>query len=100
MGEFQFTDDGFDSILLATNQDLSPRQIMGVLLHEMCHVSVLKNHGSDIDAHGQEWQEEMKLVGFTGEIDEWTVGLDFFTDGDCESILEEYQVRIITDGNW
>ena len=99
LGEFQFTRSGIDSILLATNQGLSIKETMGVLLHEMCHVSVLKNHGFDVEAHGLEWQAEMKKLGFQGIVNELTDGLDFFTEEDCLSILIDYNKRVIKDGN-
>tara|TARA_Y100000593_G_C4250074_1_gene306699 strand:- start:426 stop:830 length:405 start_codon:yes stop_codon:yes gene_type:complete len=95
LGEFQFTESGIDSILLATNQNLEIRETMGVLLHEMCHVSALKNHGFYIEAHGDEWKAEMRSVGFVGEISELTDGIEFFTDEDCQNILKEYNARVL-----
>ena len=97
LGEFQFTESGIDSILLATNQDLTIRETMGVLLHEMCHVSTLKNYGFHVEGHGIEWKEEMKRVGFIGNISELTDGIDFFTDEDCRNILNEYNTRVFND---
>jgi len=90
VGEFLFTEEGFNSILLASNEGLSNREMMGVLLHEMCHASALKQYGCNIEGHGLEWQNEMKKVGFSGLINELTDGIDFFSEEDENKILEEY----------
>ena len=74
LGSFECTPEGFNSILLAKNQGLTNTEMLGVLLHEVCHHAVFEKHGIDIEPHGSEWQFEMKQVGFTGTIDELTDG--------------------------
>ena len=60
---------GANAIYLANNSDLCLKEFLGVLLHEMCHHSVFQNteencHDLNYDEHGEEWQAEMKRVGF------------------------------------
>ena len=68
------------SIQLANNQGLSSLELLGVLLHEMCHhwVEVTYGHGTSaanggrIIGHGKEWKREMRRVGYTGKITRFT----------------------------
>ena len=94
LGDFLHTPTGINSIHLADNQGLTQQQMTGVLLHEMCHQSVFQKHGCEVDGHGKEWQDEMKFVGFVGEINEYTDGLNRFNDTDMTSMLKIYN-RII-----
>ena len=91
LGQFVFTPEGFNSISLASNQDLTIAQALGVLLHEMCHVSVLERYGPNVAAHGKEWQAEMRKVGFSGCISELTDGLGFFNHRMVKDIIKEYE---------
>ena len=68
-------------IKLSSNKGLSPLQMLGVLLHEMCHhyVEVTYKHGYSAAAggkrvigHGKEWKAEMRRVGYTGKITRYT----------------------------
>lgn len=67
-------------IKLSSNKGLSPKQMLGVLLHEMCHhyVHETYGHGSSngnggrIIGHGKEWKREMRRVGYTGKITKYT----------------------------
>jgi len=43
--------------------------------------------------HGDEWQQEMRHVGFTGKINRWSDGVDFFTEEEYKEILNKL-VRI------
>jgi len=87
LGNYAHTIEGINSIWLAKNQDLTTRELMGVLLHEMCHHVVFEEHGYDVIAHGFEWMAEMQRVGF--EDPDWeTDGIDFFSDTECQEILE------------
>ena len=63
-------------IKLSANKGMSPKQMLGVLLHEMCHHSVHESHGHGksngrggrVIGHGREWKAEMRRVGFAGKI--------------------------------
>ena len=87
LAEFLCTPEGFNSIILSTNQDLTDRELMGVLLHEMCHHVVFEEHGYDTTPHGFEWMAEMRRVGF--DAPDWeSDGTDFFSEEEYQSILE------------
>ena len=87
LAEFLCTPDGFNSIILSNNQGLTDRELMGVLLHEMCHHVVFEQYGIDVIPHGFEWMAEMRRVGF--EDPDWeTDGCDFFSEEEYRSILE------------
>ena len=45
LAHFQHTPEGINDIILADNQDLTDRELMGVLLHEMCHHVVFEEYG-------------------------------------------------------
>ena len=66
------------SVSLATNKGMSPTQMLGVLLHEMCHHWVQVTHrrgatgGRRVIGHGKEWKREMRRVGYTGKITRFT----------------------------
>ena len=63
------------------------RELMGVLLHEMCHHVVFEEHGYDVTPHGFEWMAEMRRVGF--DAPDWeSDGTDFFSEEEYQSILE------------
>ncbi len=95
LGDFEFTPQGFNLIKLASNQGLTEREACGVLLHEMCHQAVFEKHGYELDGHGVEWQTEMKAVGFTGEIDEYTDGTTRFDHKEYAEIMEIYNKFLI-----
>ena len=67
-------------IELATNKSLVGIQMLGVLLHEMCHHSVEQRfrHGREngrggrVIGHGKEWKAEMRRVGYDGKITRYT----------------------------
>ena len=68
-------------IKLSSNKGMSPKEMLGVLLHEMCHhyVQVTYGHGYSSAAggkrvigHGKEWKREMRRVGYTGKITRFT----------------------------
>ena len=68
-------------IKLSSNKGMSPKEMLGVLLHEMCHhyVQVTYGHGHSSAAggkrvigHGKEWKREMRRVGYTGKITRFT----------------------------
>ncbi len=74
-------------IKLSSNKGLSPLEMLGVLLHEMCHhyVEVTYKHGYSAAAggkrvigHGKEWKDEMRRVGYAGKITRYT-GKERFT---------------------
>jgi len=88
LGDFRHTEEGINSIILSSNQGLSDRELMGVLLHETCHHIVFEKHGCHMFPHGVEWQEEMRNVGFIGKINRWTDGIDFFTEEQYQEILK------------
>jgi len=65
------------AIELANNQNLTSLELLGVLLHEMCHHYVDVTYGHGVNAanggkrvigHGKEWKAEMRRVGYTGKI--------------------------------
>ena len=89
LADFRHTEEGFNSIILSSNQGLTDRELMGVLLHEACHHIVFEKHGCFVYPHGEEWQEEMRHVGFTGKINRWTDGVDFFTEEQYKEILNK-----------
>jgi len=87
LAKFQHTPCGINDIILSTNQGLADRELMGVLLHEMCHHVVFEEYGMDVIPHGFEWMAEMRRVGF--EDPDWeTDGTDFFSEEQYQSILE------------
>ena len=87
LAKFQHTPCGINDIVLSTNQGLTDRELMGVLLHEMCHHIVFEEHGHEVIPHGFEWMAEMRRVGF--EDPDWeTDGCDFFSEEEYQSILE------------
>ena len=67
-------------IKLSSNKGLTPTQMLGVLLHEMCHhwVQVTHGHGETatggrrVIGHGKHWKAEMRRVGYTGKITRFT----------------------------
>ena len=75
-------------IELATNKSLVGTQMLGVLLHEMCHHSVEQRfrhggqngRGGRVIGHGKEWKAEMRRVGYTGKITRYT-GSERFMGG-------------------
>ena len=88
IGDFRHTKEGINSIILSSNQDLTNKELMGVLLHEVCHHIVFEKHGWAVHPHGVEWQEEMRRVGFTGKINRWTDGLGHFTEEEYHEIMD------------
>ena len=86
LGNYQYDKRGFNSICLANNQGLSDRELMGVLLHEMCHHVVYEEHGWETQSHGFEWMTEMKKLGFDVP-DEYSDGTDFFSEKEFQEIL-------------
>ncbi len=87
LAEFIHTQNGINSIILNKSADLSPQELTGVLLHEMCHHVVFEKYGWEVEAHGKEWIDEMKFCGFTGVIDEQTDGIHRFTCKDFNEII-------------
>jgi len=63
-------------IKLSSNKGMSSMEMLGVLLHEMCHhfVNEKYGHGSAgygskrVIGHGKEWKAEMRRVGYMGKI--------------------------------
>ncbi|OUU74709.1 MAG: hypothetical protein CBC29_06160 [Methylococcaceae bacterium TMED69] len=63
-------------IKLSNNKGLSPKEMLGVLLHEMCHHAVHEKYGHGqangrggrVIGHGKEWKSEMRRVGYLGKI--------------------------------
>ena len=86
LGNYRHDTNGFNSICLSNNQGLSDRELMGVLLHEMCHHVVYEEHGKEVQPHGFEWMAEMKRVGFDNP-DCYSDGLDRFTEEQYLEIL-------------
>ena len=85
IGNFRHDELGCNSIVIATNQGLSERQMLGVLLHEMCHHVVYEEFGMEVEPHGFEWMAEMKRLGFESP-DCYTDGTDFFSEEDHKEI--------------
>ena len=67
LGEFRFTQTGINAIILSSNSNLTDRQMIGVLLHEMVHQLVFEKHGILVEEHGEEWLSEIKKIGFSEE---------------------------------
>ena len=74
-------------IKLSSNKGMTALEMLGVLLHEMCHhyVQITYRHGYSAAAggkrvigHGKEWKAEMRRVGYTGKITRYT-GKERFT---------------------
>lgn len=86
LAEFVHTPQGFNAIILSSNQGLTDRELMGVLLHEICHHVVFEECGCEVEAHGDEWKAEMRHVGFRNP-DELTDGCDFFSEEEYLEIL-------------
>ena len=87
LADFRHDENGWNSICLSNNQGLSDRELMGVLLHEMCHHVVYEEHGMYVRSHGTEWLAEMKKVGFESP-DKYTSGSDFFSEEEYQQILQ------------
>ena len=95
---FQYTPEGINDIIIAKNVDsLKNREIFGVLLHEMCHHAVFEMFGGDVPEHGQEWEAEMKRIGFPEPID-YTSGVEFFMsdskEEDLDSVMNSFTVKL------
>jgi len=86
IGNYAHDSMGINTIHLAQNQGLSERQMLGVLLHEMCHHAVYEEYGMDVGAHGFEWVSEMRNVGFK-DPDCYTDGTSFFTEAQYQEVL-------------
>lgn len=78
---------GRSRIELSNNHGLSAHELLGVLLHEMCHHYVNETYrhgvsaamgGKRVIGHGKEWKAEMRRVGYTGKITRFT-GKERFT---------------------
>jgi site-specific DNA-methyltransferase (adenine-specific) len=86
LGNYRHDTNGFNSICLSNNQGLSDRELMGVLLHEMCHHVVYEEYGMEVQPHGFEWMAEMRRIGF--EDPDWeTDGMNFFSEQEFQEIL-------------
>jgi len=66
-------------ISLGCDYGLSAHELLGVLLHEMCHhyVNTKHGHGSTkngkkVIGHGKHWKTEMRRVGYLGKITKHT----------------------------
>ena len=63
-------------IKLSSNKGMSPNEMLGVLLHEMCHHYVHETYGhgrksgrgTRVIGHGKEWKAEMRRVGYQGKV--------------------------------
>ena len=80
-GLFCHNSSGHNRIELSNSHNLSDHELLGVLLHEMCHHYVNETYrqgGKRIIGHGKEWKAEMRRVGYTGKITRFT-GLERFT---------------------
>jgi len=98
LGNYRHDEFGCNSILLANNQGLSERQMLGVLLHEMCHHVVYEEYGMEVDGHGSEWAAEMKRVGFENP-DCFSNGMEFFSEEEYREILRMLRGEI-QDFEW
>ena len=78
----------YDMVHVTIKRGLSPREALGVLLHEMCHQSVYEQYGAEVEAHGPEWIAEMVRVGFP-DPDEHSI--DLFSTEEAEEILRTSQ---------
>ncbi len=87
LANFQHTRTGINDIILSTNQRLTDRELMGVLLHEMCHHVVFEEHGYDVAPHGSEWASEMRRIGFEDPT-ELTDGTNFFSQEQYHEIMD------------
>ena len=76
-------------IKLSSNKGMTALEMLGVLLHEMCHhyVQVTYKHGYSAAAggkrvigHGKEWKAEMRRVGYSGKITRYTGKERFLED--------------------
>ena len=88
LGEFLHDEIGINSIILSNNQGLSEREMLGVLIHEMCHHIVYEKYGMHVDPHGEEWIAEMEMLGFENP-DELTDGSDYFSEQQYQEILSK-----------
>lgn len=67
-------------IKISSNKGLTPKEMLGVLLHEMCHHYVHDNYGHGkpsarggrVIGHGKEWKREMRRVGYAGKITKYS----------------------------
>jgi len=67
-------------IKLSSNKGLTGKEMLGVLLHEMCHHHVQERYGHGVSAangsrvigHGKEWKREMRRVGYLGKISRYS----------------------------
>jgi site-specific DNA-methyltransferase (adenine-specific) len=98
LGNYRHDQLGCNNIVLANNQGLSEKQMLGVLLHEMCHHVVYEEFGMDVEAHGFEWISEMKRVGFE-DPDCFSDGTDFFSEEEYKEIIRMLRGEI-QDFEW
>mgnify|MGYP003129871457 CR=1 FL=1 len=91
LGDFRFTPFGLNSIILSNNADLSPKEMVGVLAHEMTHQWVFQNYGCEVEEHGKEWMSEILRIGFDEEnLD----GLTFCDDSSFATLMSRHDEMI------
>ena len=92
LGDFEFSTNGFfNCIVLSENAELTPKEMVGVLAHEMTHQLVFQKYGCEVEEHGKEWLAEIKKIGFD---DDSLDGLNFCDDELFESLLARHNELI------
>ena len=95
LGEFRFIGNtGINSIILSDDADLTNKQMVGVLVHEMTHQWVFQNYGCQVEEHGEEWLTAIRKIGFDEEnLD----GLDFCTDDLYDHLMKRHDEMLAYD---
>lgn len=58
LGDYRWPQPCHPGHEISVNGNLNPYFFLMVLLHEMAHLNNFQRHGSDVQPHGREWQEE------------------------------------------
>jgi len=92
LGDFEFSTDGFfNCIVLSEDAELTPKEMVGVLAHEMTHQLVFQKYGCEVEEHGKEWMDEITKIGFK---DDSLDGLNFCDDVLFDSLLARHNELI------
>ena len=94
LGDFEFSTDGFfNCIVLSEDAELTSKEMVGVLAHEMTHQLVFQKYGCEVEEHGEEWMTEIRKIGFS---DDALDGLTF-CDDNLFSVLKQRHDELINE---
>ena len=96
LGEFRFIGNtGINSIILSSDAEITTKEMIGVLAHEMTHQWVYQNYGCEVEEHGDEWLNEIIRIGFD---EEKLDGLTFCDDSLYNKLIKRHDEIINEEG--